>query len=65
MSEFFDGFASVLQGINWPSLSLYEWGEYAAAGSIGALGGILLMGAIVLMGLQRVYVPARPKKEEG
>ncbi len=49
MSEFAEGFMNVLQGVYFPSLSLYELGEYAAAGAIGSLCSILLTGTILLV----------------
>ncbi len=32
-----EGFRNVFQGIHWPDLGLYELGEYAGAGVVGAL----------------------------
>ncbi len=48
MSQFFLGFTDLIRGIYWPSLTPYELGEYAAAGTLGALGGVLLVGVLCL-----------------
>jgi H+/Cl- antiporter ClcA len=48
MREFVEGFKNVLDVIHWPSLSLYELGEYAGAGVVGALVGMLVIGSLFL-----------------